>query len=187
MIKSKEDLKRYLVMDAIHYPSQHCSFLKRLKFNLNATPIMEQRYIWDYVKTLRYAEYHTNNHSLWHTLMRTYYLCKLRKLARITGFQISTNTVGPGLCIYHWGSIIINEYCKVGSNVTLYSGVLMGWKSNGQPCPTIGDNVFIGAGSKIIGDVHIGDNVTIGQNCVITKDVQPNSIVVVQQPRIIIR
>ena len=43
---------------------------------------------------------------------------------------------------------------------------------------TIGNNVFIGAGTKIIGDVHIGDNVTIGQNCVITKDIPADSIVV---------
>lgn len=186
-IKTKEDLKNWLAMDAVNYPSQHHGFLKTLKYNLNATPIMEQRYIWDYVKTLRYAEYHINNHSLWHTLMRTYYLCKLRNLARKTGFQISTNTVGPGLCIYHWGAIIINENCKVGRNVTLYSGVLLGWKGDGQPCPIIGDHVFIGAGTKIIGNVHIGDNVTIGQNCVVTRDIPSNSLVVAQQPRVIIR
>jgi serine O-acetyltransferase len=57
--------------------------------------------------------------------------------------------------------------------------VLIGHKSAKEgKAAIIGNNVFIGTGTKIIGDVHIGDNVTIGQNCVITKDIPSNSIVV---------
>lgn len=186
-IKSKEDLKNWLAMDAVHYPSQQQGFLKTLKYNLIATPRMDQKYIWAFVKTLRYSEYHMNNHGLWHTIARTYYLWKLRKLAYKTGFQIAPNAVGPGLQLIHFGPINVNENCRIGRNATLYWGVMMGWKGAGQPCPQIGDNAFICSGTKIIGDVHIGDDVTIGQNCVVTKDVPSNSLVVAQQPRVIIR
>lgn len=186
-IKTKQDLKEWLALDAVHYPSQHQGFLKTLKYNLIATPLMDQKYIWAFVKTLRYSEYHLNNHGMWHTIARTYYLWKLRKLAYKTGFQIAPNAVGPGLQLIHFGPINVNENCRVGRNATLYWGVMMGWKGAGQPCPQIGDNAFICSGTKIIGDVHIGDNVTIGQNCVVTKDVPSNSLVVAQQPRIIIR
>jgi len=79
-----------------------------------------------------------------------------------------------------WGGvIIINPATRIGENRTLYSGVLIGHKSAKEgKAAIIGNNVFIGTGTKIIGDVHIGDNVTIGQNCVITKDIPSNSIVV---------
>lgn len=187
LIKTKQDLKEWLAMDAVHYPSQQLGFLKTLKYNLIATPRMDQKYIWAFVKTLRYSEYHMNNLGLWHTVARTYYLWKLRKLAYKTGFQIAPNAVGPGLQLIHFGPINVNENCRIGRNATLYWGVMMGWKSAGLPCPQIGDNAFICSGTKIIGDVHIGDNVTIGQNCVVTKDVPSNSLVVVQQPRLIIR
>ena len=186
-IKTKEDLKNWLAMDAVHYPSQQKGFLKTLKYNLIATPGMEQKYIWAFVKTLRYSEYHMNNHGLWHTIARTYYFWKLRKLAYKTGFQIDPNAVSPGLQLIHFGPINVNENCRIGRNATLYWGVMMGWKGAGLPCPQIGDNAFICSGTKIIGDVHIGDNVTIGQNCVVTKDVPSNSLVVAQQPRMIIR
>ena len=187
LIKTKQDLKEWLAMDAVYYPSQQQGFLKTLKYNLIATPRMDQKYIWAFVKTLRYSEYHMNNQSLWHTVARTYYLWKLRKLAYKTGFQIAPNAVGPGLQLIHFGPINVNENCRIGRNATLYWGVMMGWKGAGLPCPQIGDNAFICSGTKIIGDVHIGDNVTIGQNCVVTKDVPSNSLVVAQQPRLIIR
>lgn len=82
------------------------------------------------------------------------------------------------MTIWHWGSIIINPAVKIGEGCTLYPGVLVGHKKPGERAAIIGDNVFIGAGTKIIGTVRIGNNVTIGQNCVITKDVPDNSVVV---------
>jgi serine O-acetyltransferase len=59
--------------------------------------------------------------------------------------------------------------------------------SKGVGCPTIGDNVYIGVGAKIIGKVHVGDNSRIGANCVVTSDVPPNSLVVQGPPRLIQR
>lgn len=104
-------------------------------------------------------------------------LSKLRKLSHITGFQIPPHVCGKGLTIWHWGSIIVNPSVRIGDNCTLYPGVLIGHKTLGDT-PIIGNNVFIGSGTKIIGQVNIGDNVTIGQNCTIVKSIPANTTVV---------
>ena len=179
MIKSRKDLKEYLIADSANYKSQ-LSGLKTLKDWLRCNPISDQRYIWKYIIALRHVEWCENSNNIWrHQIMRIYWLRKLRKLSYKTGFQIPPNTCGKGLTIWHWGSIIINPATHIGENCTLYPGVLIGHKSSKEgKSATIGNNAFIGAGTKIIGDVHIGDNVTIGQNCVITKDIPAGSVVV---------
>lgn len=181
-IKSKQDLRNWLSEDSQYYSTQKRSILGRIKINMISHPCMDQLITWKYVRALRYAEYHINNHGIIHTFKRLWYLRRLRQLGYKTGFQIPPNVVGPGLNLPHYGVIIVNDRCKIGSNVTMYSGVCIGWKKRNYPCPTIGENVFIGMGTKIIGDVHVGDNVTIGQNCVVVKDIKSNSTVVAQQP-----
>lgn len=184
-IKNYSQLKEWLRMDSVYYPTQNQSFLKRLKYNILAHPCMDQRYTWKYIKTLRYCEYHINNSGKYHMIMRIFYLWKLRRLSYKTAIQIPPNAVGPGLNLPHFGAINMNENSKVGRNATIYSGVRLGWKEKNMPCPCIGDNVFIGTGTNIIGNVHIGDDVTIGQNCVIVKDIPSGSTVVTQAPRIL--
>ena len=112
---------------------------------------------------------------------------RLRRLSYKTGFQIPPNTCGKGLTIWHWGAIVINPKTHIGENCTLYPGVLIGHKTPEEgKSATIGNNVFIAAGTKIIGDVTIGDNVTIGVNTVIVKDV-PSNVVIAGNPYKIIR
>ena len=130
-------------------------------------------------KALRYVEYYQNtSRGTISKFLMLWWLRKLRKYSHITSFQIPPNVCGKGLTIWHWGPIIINPTAKIGKNCTLYPGVLIGHKYPGNGSAIIGDNVFIGAGTKIIGPVKIGNNVTIGQNCVITKDIPDNSVVV---------
>lgn len=180
MIRSKNELKEYLEADACNYESQNNGVLYRIKNNLLSNPITEQKYIWSYLKRLRYIEYYEykRKSNFLFTLFYIWSLYKLRKLSHITGFQIPPHVCGKGLTIWHWGPIIINAATKNGDNCTLYPGVLIGHKKPGLGAAIIGSNVFIGAGTKIIGAVTIGDNVTIGQNCVITKDIPDNAVIV---------
>ena len=179
MAKDKNTLNECLKADICNFNSQNCCWLKRWKYNLFSNPISEQKYIWLYIKALRHVEYYKNApYGIINKVLMLFWLRKLRKYSHITGFQIPPHTCGKGLTIWHWGPIIINPATKLGNNCTLYPGVLIGHKIPGGGAATIGNNVFIGAGTKIIGDVHIGDNVTIGQNCVITKDIPANSVVV---------
>ena len=96
------------------------------------------------------------------------------------GFTIPINVFGPGLCLGHTGTIIVNEKCKIGSNCRIQAGVNIGNSSNldenwvPDNVPTIGDNVYIGPGAKLFGKIKIGNNVRIGANAVVNKDVSDN-------------
>jgi serine O-acetyltransferase len=109
----------------------------------------------------------------------------LRKYSYKTHFQIPPFVVQSGLTIWHWGPIIINAKTRIGKNCTLNPMVVIGHKHENGGAPVIGDNVFIGAGSKLIGSIHIGNNVTIGQNVVVVKDIPDGSVVVSSAPRIL--
>lgn len=90
----------------------------------------------------------------------------------------STAEIGKGFCMPHCFSIIIS-HCHIGENVTVMQQVTIGSSRGGKRpgYPTIGNNVFIGCGAKILGNIHIGNNAVIGANAVVTKDV-PNDAVV---------
>lgn len=99
----------------------------------------------------------------------------------LTGIEIHPGaTIGHGLFIDHGMGVVIGETTVIGENVTLYQGVTLGGtgKERGKRHPTIGDNVVVGAGAKILGNINIGDNVQIGANAVVIKEVPPNSTVV---------
>ncbi len=87
--------------------------------------------------------------------------------------------------------IFISSDSSVGENCTIYQHVVIGSNkerdSKGFGAPTIGNNVLIGAGAKVIGNVRIGNNVRIGANCCVATDIPDNATVVMERPRIIVR
>ena len=98
-----------------------------------------------------------------------------------TGIEIHPAArLGPGLFIDHGMGVVIGETAEVGKNVTLYQGVSLAGTSlkREKRHPTLGDNVVVGAGAKVIGAIHIGDNSRIGAGSVVVRDVPPNSVVV---------
>ncbi len=95
-----------------------------------------------------------------------------------------TRDVAPGLFIEHGLSTIVAAN-KIGSNCWINQQVTIGY-SNDTDCPTIGDNVIISAGAKVLGNITIGDNVRIGANAVVIKDV-PENCTVVGIPAYIVR
>jgi serine O-acetyltransferase len=98
-----------------------------------------------------------------------------------TGIEIHPGaSIDEGLFIDHGMGVVIGETSVVGKNVTLYQGVTLGGtgKEKGKRHPNIGDNVVIGAGAKILGNITIGENSYVGANAVVLKDVPSNSTVV---------
>ena len=84
--------------------------------------------------------------------------------------------IGKELHLPHGGiGVMIHPNAKIGNNVTIFHQVTLGIKNQTGEAPTIGNDVFIGAGAKILGNIKIGDNSVIGANAVVTKDVPPNS------------
>lgn len=99
----------------------------------------------------------------------------------ITGIEIHPGArIGQGVFIDHGMGVIIGETSIVGDNVTFFQGVTLGGtgKKQGKRHPTIGNNVVIGAGAKVLGDISIGDNSYVGANAVVIKNIPPNSTVV---------
>ena len=120
-------------------------------------------------------------HSLWS--MKVPFLPRyISQLARFfTGIEIHPGArIGEGLFIDHGMGVVVGETAIIGDNVLLYQGVTLGGtgKERGKRHPTIGNNVVVGAGAKILGNITIGDNSYIGSNAVVIKDVPPNSTVV---------
>jgi len=99
----------------------------------------------------------------------------------LTGTEIHPGAqIGKGLFIDHGMGVVIGETAIVGNNVTLFQGVTLGGtgKEQGKRHPTLGNNIVVGAGAKVLGNITIGDNSYIGANAVILRDVPPNSTIV---------
>ena len=107
-----------------------------------------------------------------------------------TGVEIHPGAqIGPGFFIDHGMGVVIGETAEVGRDVTLYHGVTLGGVSleKGKRHPTIGDNVVIGAGAKVLGNIRIGDNSRIGANAVVVKSAPANSVVVGVPGQVVVR
>lgn len=113
-----------------------------------------------------------------------------QKTARKTGIEIHPGAqIGEGLFIDHGHGVVIGETAIIGNNVTLYQGVTLGGtgKEQGKRHPTLGDNIMVGAGAKVLGSVTIGNNCKIGAGSVVVKDVPDNCTVVGVPGRIVVR
>jgi serine O-acetyltransferase len=125
--------------------------------------------------------FHRFAHWLWNK--KCYLLGRLfSHLGRfLTGIEIHPGAViGRRFFIDHGMGVVIGETAEVGDDVTLYHGVTLGGVSlnKGKRHPTLGNNVIVGAGAKILGPFTVGSNSKIGSNSVVVKEVPPNSTVV---------
>lgn len=138
-------------------------------------------------------------HAIWgHRIAHWLWENNLRLLARwfshliraLTGIEIHPGArIGPGFFIDHGMGVVIGETAEVGRGVTMYHGVTLGGTSlhKGKRHPTIGENVVVGAGAKILGPITIGENSRIGANAVVVKSVPPNSVVVGVPGQVVLR
>jgi serine O-acetyltransferase len=90
-----------------------------------------------------------------------------------------TIPIGGGLLVVHFGGIVVGAEA-IGSNLSISQGVAIGstYRGDRKGCPTIGDDVYIGPGAKVIGRIRIGNRVAIGANCVVTQDIPDDAVVV---------
>lgn len=163
MISNRKDLKSYLEQDAKVMGLVINSLIKKYSFfYLNE--------LWRFHVLLRKYEFLKNRKKNLYSFF-LYQIARYRyKMICIKlGFSIPPNVLGPGCYIPHYGTIIINSNAKIGKNCLIHAGVVIGANGGGSKAPQIGDNVFIGPGSKIYGDIVIADNVYIGANSVVNK------------------
>ncbi|MCS7463551.1 serine O-acetyltransferase [Paenibacillus doosanensis] len=138
-------------------------------------------------------------HALWaHRVAHWFYKRRWFTTARIisqfsrfmTGIEIHPGAViGRRFFIDHGMGVVIGETCEIGNDVVLYQGVTLGGtgKEKGKRHPTIGNNVVIGSGAKVLGSFTVGDNSSVGSNAVVLREVPPNCTVVGNPGRIVKR
>lgn len=124
-------------------------------------------------------------HMLSHFLYKKNLLFLARLISQIarflTGIEIHPGaTLGAGILIDHGMGVVIGETAELGDRITIYHGTTLGGtgKEKGKRHPTVGDNVVIGAGSKVLGNIKIGSNSKIGANSVVLDDVPEGATVV---------
>ncbi len=132
---------------------------------------------------------HRAAHALWRR--KFYFVGRLiSHISRfLTGIEIHPGAkIGKGFFIDHGMGVVIGETAEIGENCTLYHGVTLGGTSwaKEKRHPTLGNNVVVGSGAKILGPFTVGDNSKIGSNSVVVKEVPPNSTVVGVPGRIVL-
>ncbi|RIX47944.1 serine O-acetyltransferase [Paenibacillus nanensis] len=138
-------------------------------------------------------------HAIWaHRLAHALYKRRWYTLARMisqfsrfmTGIEIHPGArIGQRLFIDHGMGVVIGETCEIGDDVVIYQGVTLGGtgKEKGKRHPTIGNNVVIGSGAKVLGSFRVGDNSNIGSNAVVLREVPDNCTVVGNPGRVVRR
>lgn len=154
-ITTKDDLKRALQIEKKLYGGGYKYLIPLC--------LSERQVLMKYCVVLRYTEYYLNTGKR----LRTYiFRLMLNRMQCKYGIIIEPNTCGIGLSIGHIGSIIINGNCSIGNNLRIHAGVCIGGNDGYAPC--IGDNVYIGPGAKLFGNIQIANKVSIGANAVVT-------------------
>jgi serine O-acetyltransferase len=135
---------------------------------------------------LAYPGFHARQyHRLAHTLFRWHIPLLPRLISHIsrflTGIEIHPGAkIGDGFFVDHGMGVVIGETSEIGDNVTLYQGVTLGGTSHQRKKrhPTLGNNVVVGVGAQLIGDITIGDNTKVGAGSVVIDSVPANATVV---------
>ena len=172
MIKNKNDLYEYI-------KEERPLYIKGGLFtSLKLWLLQDSAYLlWHYVKMLRKTEYYYN---IGNKIMYWVYERRKNKEGVRLGISINHNCIGKGLLIYHYGSIIINSNAQIGENFRLHGCNCVGNKGeNGKfDAPKIGNNVELGVGAQVLGNIIIASNIVIAANAVVVKDFfEPNFIV----------
>lgn len=157
MITDRESYNAYLKADLKAYQVERLTF-----------------YRWRWMDCLRF-QLRLRKIEYLHNTMQGKPLRKLRwfvlevvnhRLATRLGFSIPKNVFGPGLCIVHPGTIVVNPLARVGSYCRIHPGSCIG---DYDGVPTLGDYVYIGPGAKLYGKIDIGNRVAVGANAVVNK------------------
>ena len=158
VIQSKEDYAFYLEADRLS-----------LGIKLKNPPVIG-REIWKFQRLLRKIEYYTNcKKGYFWKIYLSFLTLKFHNLSVKLGFSIRPNVCGPGLAL-HWQLVNIHPAAKIGANCLIHTCVNIGTKAGESAAvPRIGDNVYIGPGAKIFGDIIIADGIVIGANAVVNK------------------
>ena len=160
--------------------------VREVKYDVNAFRQRDPAATSDAEIMLLYSGFHARlAHRLSHKLFENGHTLSARAVSQgaklLTGIEIHPGaTIGRGLVIDHGSGVVIGETAEIGDNCTIYQGVTLGGtgKDVGKRHPTLGNNVLVGAGAKILGPVRIGDNVKVAAGAVVLTELPEHSTAV---------
>lgn len=161
MIQTRDQLYAFLKQDA--------KAIGRTKIS---APLFGDE-MWKFQLTMRKLDYyhHKKKEHFLYLPLYAFFRMRYHKLSVKLGLSIPFDVCGKGLSIPHYGCVVVHSAARIGENCRILDGVNIG-ATNGSPrAPRIGNNVFIGSGAKVLGDIAIADNVAIGANAVVIKSI----------------
>lgn len=161
MIQNRKELKECLAADQARTETADC--MRRLRGFFCHEPYYQY---WRYIRAMRFEEYHTNRKNLYHRLMHYLWRRRRNRLGEKTGIFAEPGIFAEGLMIWHSG-IVVNSRARVGKNCTLHGQNCIGNDGISEKAPILGDQVTLGTGASIIGEVRIADGITIGAGAVV--------------------
>lgn len=161
MISSKAELKEYLLRDSL------ANYRKSIKAKIFGDEC------WKFILAMRKFDYYSNAKGRNPLLIPAFihYKFKYHRLSVMLGFSVPYKNIGKGFSIAHYGLLTINGAAHIGENCRMHEGVCIGATNGEKEAARIGNNVFIGSGAKIIGNIEIADNVAIGAGAVVVKSI----------------
>lgn len=175
MIFEKSELKSVLSTEYSLYNEEYNfdGLINKLKLYF----LRDRRYmIWIFQKNMRFADYYRNRkhgNKIINAIMYLYYCRRRNILGEKLGLDFVGYNIPIGLQLYH-PNIVINNRAQIGKNLHLYGENVIGNNGTISLCPTIGNNVMMGAGAKVFGNVKIADNIKIGAgSIVVTSFLEP--------------
>ncbi len=172
IIKSKRDYDLYLEADKLALGKNY------------KKPKLIGDDIWKFQRLLRKAEYYHNcKKSFIHKFYLKYIFFRFHLMSIHLGYSIPINVFGPGLCIAHVGTIVVNKDARVGENCRIHVCTNIGsGRGDVFSAPKIGNDVYVGPGAKIFGGIVIADNIAIGANSVVNKSFYEKGISIAGVP-----
>lgn len=162
MLQTREELKHWIAEEKKHYLSG--SSWGRLKQRMAADPKCA---ISRFQVTLRKEGYYHGRPGLISKLCYFHYHRKRNRQGLKLGIEIWPETFDEGLHIEHAGNIVVNGHARVGKNCILHGSNCVGNDGLSSRCPVLGDNVRLGVGAKVIGDITLADNIVIAAGAVV--------------------
>lgn len=171
-ISSRDDLRAFLEAD---------------RRALGKTPTLKSRLIglvapdpiWTFQIMLRRLEYAKNcRKSLLDELRYQRLRIAFRALSLKLGFSIGPNVFGPGLSIQHYGTIVIHSNARIGANCRIHACTNIGASGGSDKAPVLGNNVYVGPGAKIYGDITIANNIAIAANAAVSSSFAEENIMI---------
>jgi len=183
-IKSKKEYKEYVKQDKLANGFSNRSLAGKIRHLLFPNPVEK------FLLLLRKFEYLNNTINQYKIIkyLRLFFVIKkFKKLSLKLGFSIPKNTFAAGLSIPHYGTIVVNGNARIGRNCRLHAGVNIGASAGKKESPKIGDNVYLGPGAILFGNIEIADNVTIGANATVNKSCMEKNCVLAGTPAQIVK